>query len=89
MFNDNNVLIAKKRFEFDDCAGHFLYFRLYNGADYYSCAVPEPVLEHILNQYQNTQTQLTFPADYWLGTTPIAFGKLLWENSKYKIYELP
>jgi len=89
MFNDNNVLIAKKRFDFDACAGHFLYFRLYNGADYYSCAVPEPVLEHILNQYQNTQAQLTYPADYWLGTESIDFGTLVWENVKYKIYALP
>lgn len=88
MFLDNQKLIAKKRFDFDQCAGHFLFFRLYNGANYYSCTVPKPVLDEILEQYQKIPTRFTYPVDYWLGTDYLDFGKLLWENKTYKIYAL-
>jgi len=88
LFTDNRELIAQKRFDFDQCAGHFLFFRLYNQTNYYSCTLPASVLEEILTQYQQTPAGLTYPADYWMGTEPIDFGILLWENQTYKVYDL-
>ncbi|PIR57099.1 MAG: hypothetical protein COU72_02740 [Parcubacteria group bacterium CG10_big_fil_rev_8_21_14_0_10_41_35] len=90
MFKENAALKLIKRFDFDHCAGHYLYFRRFVGKDYYNCAIPKEKLTGLLDQYAKLEPGLTkYRADYWLGTTPIAFGKLLWENSKYKIYELP
>lgn len=89
MFSKNEGLKTRKRFEFDNCAGIYLFFRLYAGRDYYDCRVPEPVLEQILEQYRQTRPDLTkYRADYWLGTEPVEFGRLLWENQTYKIYAL-
>ncbi len=88
VFQDNPELIAKKRFDFDNCASKFLYFRLYQGADYYNCNVPETILRQILYQFEQTSDQLTYPADYWLGTERVDFGQLVWENRQYKIYQL-
>lgn len=88
MFEDNNELKNKKRFNFDACAGHYLFFRLYKGSNYYDCRIPEDKLQQILSQYQQMQPQLTYPADYWLSTDYVDFGKLLWENQEYKIYVL-
>lgn len=88
MFAANENLKAKKRFDFDHCAGIYLFFRLYAGRDYYNCAVPEAVLEKIISQFEQTPSRLAYPADYWLGSKPIAFGQLLWENQTYKIYAL-
>jgi len=99
MFEDNNELKNKKRFNFDTCAGHYLYFREFNGSDYYSCRIPENKLQQILIQYELMTPQLTYPTDYWLwGPFEATWAqvnpdkmdkfKLLWENSKYKIYKL-
>ena len=99
MFADNQELKAIKRFEFDDCAGHYLYFRQFNGSDYYGCRIPEDKLQQILAQYESMSPQLTHPADYWLwgpyeekwaqvNPDKMDNFKLLWENSKYKIYKI-
>lgn len=88
LFTDDPDLIAKKRFDFDACAGHFLFFRLYQQADYYHCSVPDEILAKILNQFDQTPPQLSYPADYWLGTDPIDLGRLVWENQTYRIYAL-
>ncbi len=87
-FLNDQQLKINKRFDFDNCAGHFLYFRLFNATDYYSCSVPLEILTQILTQYQQTQPRLTYPADYWLGPDHVDFGELLWENSKYKVYKI-
>lgn len=85
----NLELKAKGRFNFDDCGGHYLYFRRFIGNDYYNCSVPEEKLAEILEQYETLQPDLTkYRADYWLGAEPVAFGRLVWENSAYKIYAL-
>ena len=88
MFTDDQGLKSKKRFDFDACAGHFLFFRLYAGADYYSCTVPKTVLDEILEQYAQTPARLTYPAGDWLSQGQIDFGRLIWENQNYKIYAL-
>lgn len=99
MFTDNRELKAIKRFEFDDCAGHYLYFRQFNGSDYYDCSIPEDTLQQILIQYELMTPQLTYRADYWLwgpyekkwakiNPEKIANWKKLWENSSYKIYKM-
>jgi hypothetical protein len=99
MFADNQELKAIKRFELDDCAGHYLYFRQFNGSDYYGCSIPENKLQQILAQYESMSPQLTYPADYWLwgpyekqwaqiNPETIANWQKLWENSQYKIYKL-
>jgi hypothetical protein len=89
MFSNDPTLKAKKRFDFDNCAGIYLFFRQYAGSDYYNCSLPQSDLDRLLNQYQNTRLELNqYRADYWLGTNYIDFGQLLWENQAYKIYAL-
>lgn len=88
MFSNQQELKAKKRFDFDNCAGNFLFFRLYKGSDYYDCSIPEDKLKQILTQYESISPQLSYPADYWLSMDYVDFGQLLWENKTYKIYAL-
>jgi len=101
---NNQELRQKKRFNFDDCAGHQLFFRRFIGSDYYNCSVPEDQLKVILSTYEKLDTDLRqwrekYRIDYWLwgpnekqwaGTDPdqIDNWQLVWENKDYKIYAL-
>jgi len=89
MFVENTLLKQKKRFDFDQCGGVYLYFRKYINKDYYNCFVPEEVLEQILQRYQQIEPELTkYQADYWLTDQDFTKGKLLWENQVYKLFKL-
>lgn len=86
---ENSQLITRKRFSFDNCGGHYLYYRQYTGSDFYNCSIPENKLNSLLEQYQQLKPDLNqYRADYWLGTDKIDFGRLVWENQTYKIYAL-
>jgi len=92
MFLENKDLKAKKRFEFDNCAGVYLYFRQYAGSDYYNCSVPEEKLDQILAEYDEVEPSLSkWRADYWLTQSDkqiFANWPLVWENKKYQVYKL-
>ncbi len=89
MFQENDQLKQIKRFDFDKCAGVYLFFRRFVGADYYDCSVPEEVLDTIIDQYQQIEIDLNrYQGDYWLTDKVFDQGELLWENQAYKIYQL-
>ena len=89
MFKENHQLKQVKRFDFDNCAGVYLFFRRYIQNDYYNCSVPNEVLDEITDKYKNAVIDLNkYQADYWLTDETFDQGELLWENQKYKLYKL-
>jgi hypothetical protein len=86
---ENKKLRAKKRFNFDNCGGHYLFFRRFISHDYYNCAISEEELNKIIKQYDELTLNLKkYRADYWLTDKSFDQGLLLWENGQYKIYSL-
>lgn len=98
---ENQTLKAKKRFNFDNCAGHYLYFRRFIGADYYNCSVSNTQQDILLNRYRELQPdwnvlKLNYRIDYWLfgpyenqwaTIDPIDFDwQLIWSNSSYQLF---
>jgi len=68
----NKKLRLKKRFDFDDCGGHYIYFRRFIANDYYNCSVPVEHLETIIDKYQTIKVdrletwRQKYRIDYWL-----------------------
>jgi len=68
----NKKLRLKKRFDFDDCGGHHLYFRRFIANDYYNCSVPVEHLKTIIDKYQALKVEPLeawrnkYRMDYWL-----------------------
>lgn len=100
----NQQFRAKKRFHFDDCGGHYIFYRLFVGADFYNCSVPSEKLEIILSDYQTINADLEqwkqkYRMDYWLwGPYEKQWArinpetdknwKLLWQNNNYRVYKI-
>lgn len=101
---DNQRLKAKGRFNFDDCGGHYLYFRRFIGSDYYNCSVSPEHLSQMRKNFEAIDGNLQpwkdkYRMDYWLwGPNEKQWAKVdpeqfvnwekLWENQDYKIYAL-
>lgn len=90
---ENIQLKSKKRFNFDNCAGHYLFFRRFIEHDYYNCSVSEEMLEGMVSEYRQMEPDLDlykekYQMDYWLTKKDFDQGELLWENQVYKIYGL-
>ena len=97
----NKQVRAKEHFNFDDCAGHYIYFRRYIGRDYYNCSVPEFVLKDILQKYQSlnlNEINFRYRLDYWLwGPNEEKWAtfipendtnwQLVWSNTAYRLYQ--
>lgn len=102
---ENQELKSKKRFNFDDCGGHYLYYRFYVGGDFYNCSVPLSQQSKILSDYQAIGTDLNiwrqkYKMDYWLWgpqeqqwaqINPETFTdwQLVFANQSYKLFKLP
>lgn len=101
---DNQRLKAKGRFNFDDCGGHYLYFRRFISKDYYNCSVSPEHLAQMLKNYEAIDGDLQawkdkYHMDYWLwGPNEKQWakinpdeigGKLIWQNQDYKLFKLP
>lgn len=100
----NQQLKKKKRFNFDDCGDHYLYFRRFANNDYYNCSVSSQHLDKILKDYKQIDGDLNkwkqkYRMDYWLWgpneekwaqIDPEEFKdwQLMWENAEYKIYKI-
>lgn len=100
---DNQQLREKGRFNFDDCGGHYLYFRRFVGKDYYNCSVSNDHLNTILKDYEQVGGNLNewrqkYRMDYWLwGPNEKKWAKvnsdnldwqLIWKNQDYKLFKL-
>ena len=101
---DNQQLMLKKRFKFDDCGGHYLYFRRFVANDFYNCSVPEDYLDQMLTSYREMKGNLAsykdkYKMDYWLWgpnekkwsmVKPEQFKdwRLVWQNDWYQVYKL-
>ena len=97
-------LMLKKRFKFDDCGGHYLYFRRFVANDFYNCSVPEDYLDQMLTSYREMKGNLAsykdkYKMDYWLWgpnekkwsmVKPEQFKdwRLVWQNDWYQVYKL-
>ena len=106
MFNltkDNQQLRLKKRFNFDDCGGHYLYYRQFVESDFYNCSVPREYLNQLLVQYQEIDGDLEafrnkYRMDYWLwGPNEKQWAsvnldelgwQVVWQNQDYKVIKL-
>ncbi len=99
----NKALRARRRFEFEDCAGHHLFFRRYVANDYYNCSVPKEKLKDIMNTYNSIDKDLSkwqkkYRVDYWLWgpneekwaqMNPVDLKwQLVWQNQDYKLFKL-
>ena len=102
---DNQRLKAKGRFNFDDCGGHYLYFRRFISNDYYNCSVSAEQLDEILKNYEAIDGNLKhwkdkYRMNYWLwGPQEQAWAQMKpkdfedWElvftNQSYQFFKLP
>ncbi|MEK7622398.1 MAG: hypothetical protein AAB430_00875 [Patescibacteria group bacterium] len=102
---DNQRLKTKGRFNFDDCGGHYLYFRRFIKNDYYNCSVSAEQLSQIMKNYEAIEGSLAhwknkYRLDYWLwGPQEQAWAKmkpkdfenwqLVFANSSYQLFKLP
>ncbi|MFC1626947.1 hypothetical protein ACFL18_00135 [Patescibacteria group bacterium] len=100
---NNQQLRQRGRFNFDDCGGHYLYFRRFIGKDYYNCSVSSHHLNTILKNYKQISGDLNkwqqkYRMDYWLwGLNEKEWAKinpdnlgwqLVWKNQDYQLFKL-